>query len=123
MLLISSLWLPTWMLAIGQLPYSAPVETQRMLALAIAELVLAVALFNVILSVVLAPLLSKIGPRLASRRGGRILLAVLCGSALIFGLVLPQFTGAAVLLALMAYQETKQWRYREEWASLEIEAD
>jgi hypothetical protein len=116
MLLIYSLWLPGWMLARGQLPYSAPAEAQRMVALAMAGLVLAVALFNVVLSVVLAPLLSKIGPLLVPQRWGRILLTVLCGSAVIVGLVLPLFTGAAVLLVFMAYQQAKQWRYQEDWA-------
>jgi uncharacterized membrane protein len=75
-----------------------------------------VALVNVILSLVLAALLYKIGPVLASTRRGRVLLAVLCGLVALCGLTMPPFTGAAVLFVLMARQVVKQWRYQADWA-------
>ena len=115
-LLIYLLWLPMRELALGNLRNLGPVEAQRIWALVAVGAVLVVALFNVILSVVLAPLLNKIGPVLASKRRGRILLAVLCGFVVLCGLVLPWFTGAAVLFILMARQAVKQWRYQADWA-------
>jgi sorbitol-specific phosphotransferase system component IIBC len=78
-------------------------------------MVVVAALFNVILSIVLAPLLHKIGPTLASRRRGRILLVVLCGFAVLCGLE-PMLTGAAVLFLLMARQAVKEWYYQADWA-------
>jgi hypothetical protein len=113
MLLIYLLWLPTWELAHGHL---RPADAQGIMALLLVGAVLWIALFNVILSVVLAPLLNKIGPVLASKRWGRILLAVLCGLVVLGGLVLPAFTGAAVLFILMARQAVKEWRYQTDWA-------
>jgi hypothetical protein len=113
MLLIYLLWLPTWELALGKL---RPVDAQGIMALLLVAAVLWIALFNVILSVLLAPLLNKIGPGLASKRWGRIFLAVLCGLVVLGGLVLPAFTGAAVLFTLMARQAVKQWRYQADWA-------
>ncbi len=113
MLLIYLLWLPTWELAFGKL---RPVDAQGIMALLLVGAVLWIALFNVILSVVLAPLLNKIGPVLASKRWGRILLAVLCGLVVLGGLVLPAFTGAAVLFILMARQAVKEGRYQADWA-------
>jgi len=71
--------------------------------------------FNVIFSVVLAPLLNRIGPILASKRWGRVLLAVLCGFVVLCGAV-PIITGAAVLFLLMARQAVKEWRYQADWA-------
>jgi hypothetical protein len=110
------LWLPTWLLLHGNMRDMGSVEAQRMGALALVGAVLLIALFNVILSIVLAPLLNKIVPLLASERRGRIVLAALCGSVLLGGLVLPAFTGAAVLSTLMARQAVNEWRYRADWA-------
>lgn len=115
MLLIYSLWLPTWLLAFAKLRNLGPVEVQGIMALALVGAVLVLALLNVILSVVLAPLLYRIGPALASQRRGRTLLAVLCGFVVLCGLW-PHFTGAAVLFLLMARQAVKQWRYQADWA-------
>ena len=116
MLLIYSLWLPMFLVAHGHTLNLGPVEAQRIMALAAVGAVFVLALFNVVLSVVLAPLLDKIGPVLASTRRGRILLAVLCGFVLLGGLVLPWFTGAAVLFILMARQAVKECRYQADWA-------
>ena len=115
MLLIYSAYLPLWMLACGNLRNLGPVEA-HIWAQVLVGAVLVVALFNVILSVVLAPLLNKIGPVLASKRRGRILLAVLCGLVVPCGLASPPFTGAAILFILMARQAVKQWRYQADWA-------
>ena len=115
-LLIYLLWLPTLMLAFGKLRNPGPVEAQHLWALVLVGSVLLAALFNVILSVVLARLLNKIGPVLASTRRGRVLLAALCGFAALFGFVLPGVTGAAVLFILMARQATEECRYQKAWA-------
>jgi len=117
MLLIYSLWLPMMLAFENNWEIPGPVEAQRIIALVLVGAVLLVALFNVILSVVLAPLLNKIGPVLASKRRGRISLVVLCGLAVLCGL-LPHFTGvgAAVLFILMARQAVKQWHYQADWA-------
>ena len=98
------------MLTFGKLRNLGP------LILALAGLVLVAALFNVILSVVLAPLLNKIRPVLASKLRERILLAVLCGLVVLCSFVLPAFLGVAVLSILMARQAAKEWRYQSEWA-------
>jgi len=117
MLLIYLLWLPTWMGFQYNWEIPGPVESQRLIVQVLVGAVLLAALFNVILSLVLAPLLDKIGPVLASQRWGRILLAVLCGFVVLCGLfVLPGFAGAAVLFILMARQAVKQWRYQADWA-------
>ena len=115
-LLIYLLWLPTWMALRNNWEIPGPVEAQRLIALVLVGAVLMAALFNVILSVVLATLLNKIGPVMASTLRGRILLAVLCGFVALCGLVLPGFIGAAVLFILMARQEVEQWRYQRAWA-------
>ncbi len=83
MLPFYSAYLPLWLLAHGNLRGVGPAEVLRLLALVLAGGVVVVSLFNVILSVALAPLLNKIGPSLASTRRGRILLAVLCGLAVL----------------------------------------
>jgi hypothetical protein len=119
MLPIYSLWIPM-MLAFDDHPEirgPMPVEVQSIVARVLVGAVLLVTLFNVILSVVLAPLLNKIGPALASNRRGRVLLAVLCSLAVLCGL-LPHFTGvgAAILFILMARQAVKQWHYQADWA-------
>jgi hypothetical protein len=118
MLLIYMLWVPTWELAHGNLQDLRLVgaELQYLAAFVLVGVVLLAALFNVILSVVLAPLLDQIGPVLAAKRRGRVLLAVLCGLLVLCGLALPPFTGAAVLFMLMARQAVKQWRYQADWA-------
>ncbi len=116
MLLIYLLWLPTWMLVFDKVPNPGPVEVHRLFAFVLAGALLLAVLFNVILSLVLAPLLDKVGPVLASTLRGRILLAVVCGLVMLCGIVLPTFTGAAVLLILMARQAVKQWRYQADWA-------
>jgi hypothetical protein len=119
MLLIYLLLLPMW-LAFRDLRYlrelrdMGPMEVQRGILIIVGAVVVA-ALFNVILSIVLAPLLHKIGPVLASKRWGRILLAVLCGFVVLCGAV-PTFTGAAILFLLMARQAVKEWRYQADWA-------
>jgi hypothetical protein len=116
MLLVCAIYLPLWMFAHGNLRGLEPVETLRLLVFVMVGAVLIVALFNVILSLILAPLLDKIGPVLVSKRRGRILLAVLCGLAVASGLVMPVFFGAAMLFFLMARQAVKQWHYETEWA-------
>ena len=75
-----------------------------------------VALYNVFLSVILAPLVNKIGSRLAANRLGRILLGALCILGVLCGLSVPAFAGVALLFVLMALQTVKQWRYQAEWA-------
>jgi len=115
-LLVYLLWLPTLMLFLGRLRNPFPVEAQHLVALVLVGSVLLVALFNVILSVVLAWLLNRIGPVLASTRRGSTLLTALCGFAALLGFVLPGVTGAAVLFILMARQATEEWRYQNAWA-------
>ena len=115
-LLIYLLWLPLILAFKNNWTIPGPVEAQRIVALVLVGAVMLVALFNVILSVVLPPLLNKIGPVMASTRRGRILLAVLCGLVALCGLVLPQLTGAAVLFILMARQEVEELRYQRAWA-------
>jgi hypothetical protein len=117
MLLICAVYLPLWLLIHGNLRNLKlePAELQYLAAIVMVGAVLVVALFNVILSLILAPLLEKIGPVLVLKRRARILLAGLCGLAVAVGLVLPLFFGAAVLLFLMARQAVKQWRYQAEW--------
>lgn len=115
MLVFYLLWLPTCMLALGTPRNVWPAEAQNLWVLVLAGLVLVSALFNVILSVVLAALLHKIGPVLARKRRGRIFLAVLCGFGVLCGTA-PVFAGAAVLFLLMARQTVKEWHYQEDWA-------
>jgi uncharacterized membrane protein len=107
------LWLSIIELAFGHLRNLGSVEAQIALLVGAA---IVVALFNVILSVILAPLLAKIGPELVSKRWGRFLLAVLCGLVMLCGWLLPAFAGAAVLFILMARQAVKEWRYQADWA-------
>jgi hypothetical protein len=117
MLLIYLLWVPMIELAFGGLRNLGPLE-QRVWALwAVVAVgaVLFLALFNVILSVVAASLLERMGPVLASKRRGRILLTVLCGLVVLCGVV-PHLIGAAVLFILMARQTVKQRRYQADWA-------
>lgn len=118
LLLLYSLWLPIWLLAHGNFRDLGrdlgPVQLLHLWILTGA--VLLVVLWNVILSIVLAPLLHRVGPVLTSTRRGRTLLTLLCGLVVLCGLVLPAFTGVAVLSFLMARQAVKQWRYQAEWA-------
>ncbi|MGO8747831.1 MAG: hypothetical protein ACLQNE_17800 [Thermoguttaceae bacterium] len=93
-----------------------PMEAKCILALVVVGLMLLAALTSVIFSVVLAPLLNKIVPVLASKQRGRILLAVLCGLAVLWGLWNGTFFGAAVLFMLMVRQKVKEWRYQADWA-------
>ncbi len=122
MLLIYSTYLPLWLLVHGNLRGGdlggdlGPVEAQRTWAIVLVGSVFLAALFNVILSVILAPLLNKIGPVLASNRRGRILPAMLCGFAVLCVLAFPPFAGAAVLFLLTARQAVKQRRCWEGWA-------
>lgn len=115
MLLIFVLWPPFWILASRYFRNPEPMETQRLRALVTVGAVICVALANVIPSVILAPVLDKIGPVLASKRWGRALLAVLCGLALC-SLVLPGLAGVALVFILMARQAVNAWRYRADWA-------
>jgi ATP-dependent Clp protease ATP-binding subunit ClpC len=115
-LLISSVYVPLWLLAHGNLQDMGPVEAQRLGALILAGAVLLIALFNVILSTVLAAMFVRFGPFWAGTRRGRVLLAVLCGLASLCGLALAQFTAAALLFVLMARQTVKQWHYQGAWA-------
>jgi len=115
LLLIYLLWVPTWTLVFGKLPNMELAEVRYLVAFVLVGAVLLGALHNVIVSVVLAPLLNKIGPVLASTLRGRIVLAVLCGLVALCGLVLPAFFGAAVLFILMARQAAKEWRYQQAW--------
>ncbi|NQT11696.1 MAG: hypothetical protein HQ582_03035 [Planctomycetes bacterium] len=94
---------------------SLAVEAQREFIPAVGLGLPLIALLNVFLSVVVASLLDKIGPALASKRRGRILLAVLCG-LVVCGVALPPVAGAAVLFILMARQTVKEWRYQRAWA-------
>ncbi len=91
-------------------------EARRFLAIGIVLGVPAVALMNVFLSVALAPLLNKIGPRIACKRRRRFLLVAMCGAVLFVGLASRTFAGAAILLVVMARQAVKQWRYQADWA-------
>lgn len=129
MVLIYSLWLPTWMALrhgwriiwefirypVNPQVILYPVEAQRLIVFIVVGIVLLGALFNVILSIILAPLVNKFGPALASKRSGRVLLAALCVFAVFCGLT-PHFIGAAILFLLMARQAVKQWRYQSAWA-------
>ena len=63
------------MLALGKLRNMGPVEAQRILPERLLLGLPVLALFNVILSLILASLLNKFGPVLASKLWGRILLA------------------------------------------------
>ena len=94
---------------------SLTIEAQREFMPALVLGLPLIALLNVFLSVVVASLLDKIGPALAAKRWGRILLAVLCG-LVVCGLALPPVAGAAVLFVLMARQAVKEWRYEAGWA-------
>jgi hypothetical protein len=85
-------------------------------ALVLVGAVVVTALWNVILSLVLAPLLNKIGPVLASNRWGRVLLAALGTLVVLCGAALPAFAGVAVLFILMTRQAVKEWRYQADWA-------
>jgi hypothetical protein len=105
----------TMMLAFGKFPNMGPMEAQHMLAKGFLLGLPMLALFNVILSLISASLLNKIGPALASKLWGRILLASLCVLVLLCSLH-PLLTGAALLLILMARQTVKQWRYQSDWA-------
>jgi hypothetical protein len=120
MLLVYALVVATW----DMLPrLLAPIDRgpmDRKLAFILVGAVLVIALFNVILSLILAPLLNKIGPALASTRRGRILLAALCGFVMLCGFVLPPFAGAAVLFILMARQAVNEVRNEQKWARLEM---
>jgi uncharacterized membrane protein len=90
-------------------------EVRYLVAFVLAGAVLICALFNVAVSVILAPLVARTAPMLASKRRGRFLLAVLCGLVVLCGL-LPHFTGAAILLLLMVRQAVEERRYQADWA-------
>ena len=116
MLLIYTLWLSTWVLASHDLPEAGSIEMRYLVAILLAGMVLLASLWNVMFSLILAPLLNRFGPAWASTRRGRILLVATCGFAALTGFVVPAFTGAAVLFILMARQAVKQWRYQADWA-------
>ncbi len=120
MLLIYALWLPIWEGFKFNWRIPGPAEAQRLVAFILVGAVILAALWNVVLSILLAPLLNNIGPVLASKRGGRIALAVLCGCVVLGGFVTPAFAGAAVLFFLMARQAVNERRYRDEWARLDV---
>ncbi len=103
------------MLAFVKLPHAGTAEVLFRAVLALALIVLVGALVNTVLSLILSPLLNKIGPPLARRRWGRIVLAVLCVLILPFAFS-GAFAGAAVVFILMARQATEEWRYEEGWA-------
>lgn len=105
----------TIMLFVGKLPSMGAMEVQRIVAKAFLLGLPVLAGFNVILSLILASLLNKIGPVLAPERWGRILLVAMCVLLVPCGLVLYPFAGAALLFILMAHQTVTQWRYQEEW--------
>lgn len=115
-LLISSVYVPLWLLAHGNLQNIGPVEAQRLAALILAGAVLLIALFNVILSIVLAAMFDRFGTRWTAKRRGRVVLAVLSGLASLCGLALAQFTAAAVLFILIARQAVAERRYEADWA-------
>lgn len=95
---------------------SLALETRRELAKAAVFGLPVVTLMNVFLSVIMASLLHKFGPTLASKRWGRFLLLTLAAVGLC-ALVAPvTFAGAGVLFVLMARQTVKQWRYEADWA-------
>jgi hypothetical protein len=108
-----------WILLTSGVLRRLAVEAQREFLTVIVLGLPLIALINVLLSVLLASLLNRIGPVLASKRRGRILLALLCGMVGLCVLVAiyasPLFAGAAVLFILMARQTVKEWRYRSAW--------
>ena len=89
---------------IGSLPWDRDIGR-------VLELGLVLVLFNAALSLVLALLLNKIGPALAGKRRGRVLLALLSCLVLPFAFS-GAFAGAALVFILMARQATDEWRYR-----------
>lgn len=102
------------LLAQGKVPNLGPMESQHILVTAFVLGGPLAALFNVLVAVILAFFMYKIGPGLTSRRWGRVLLVVLCVFVVFCGLS-PLFTGAALLFLLMAYQTVKQRRYQKGW--------
>ncbi|MEN6407066.1 MAG: hypothetical protein ABFC77_11415 [Thermoguttaceae bacterium] len=115
-LLICAIWTPIWLLLHGNAEIPGPPESQRLYVMVLIGCVPLMALFNVFFSVLVAPLLDKIGPRLASKRRGRVLLAGLSVLVVFSGVVLPPYwIGTAILFALIVRQTIKQWRYDVDW--------
>jgi hypothetical protein len=130
-LLLYVFWMPAWVLAlelsllahgnyrggdVGPL-VAGPLDSRRFYALAVIGSVPMVALFNVLISVVLAPLMTKINAALASTPRGRLLLAVLCVVLVPCCAILPPYVfGAAVVFALASREAVKRCRYQEGWA-------
>jgi ATP-dependent Clp protease ATP-binding subunit ClpC len=77
--------------------------------------VIPIVLFNATLSLILASLVNKIGPSLAGKRWGRILLLLLCGLVLPFAFS-GVLAGATAVFILMACQAVKEERYKADWA-------
>ena len=86
---------------------------------AVLGIALVMVLLSATLSLALAVVLSRIAPALAGRRWGRISLAVLCGLVAPFAFC-GVFAVAAVVFILMARQAMEEWRYRDEWARLDV---
>jgi hypothetical protein len=117
-LVIYSTALLLWLVAmwrLGHLPDVGP-DVLHFVVTAVVLGLPVVALMNVVLSVVLALMLDRIGPVLVVKRWGRVSLAVLCGFVMLCGFMVPGLVGAAVLFVSMAYQAVKQWRYQADWA-------
>jgi ATP-dependent Clp protease ATP-binding subunit ClpC len=115
-LLIYLLWLPIWIFAIQKPRNFGPAEVRYLVTLICVAAIPLVSLWNVVFSIILAPLLNRMGPFLASTRRGRLLLGVFCSLVALGGFITPPFTGVAVLFILMARQAVKQWRYQADWA-------
>ncbi len=103
-------------LFLGKWPKMGPMESQHILAKAFLLGLPMLALFNVILSLISASLLNKIGFILASKLWGRILLAALCIFAVLCCWIMFPFAGTALLFILMTRQKVNEWRYKADWA-------
>ena len=113
-LLICIVWVPTWLLAHGNMETPGPAEAQRLYALVLVGCVPLMALFNVIRFRSLGSAVDKGWSRLGLEAPGtHLLLAVLCAFVVPCCLILPPFlAGAAVLFTLMARQAVNEWRYQ-----------
>ena len=118
MLLFYSLWLPIWLLLVfGKSDeIFGPEGWRRVWALVWIGAIVVTALHNVLISVILAPLLNRIGRAFGSSWWRRLLLAGLSSLVAICGLILPALAGVALVTILMAYQAVKQRRYQTDWA-------
>ncbi|MEN6556621.1 MAG: hypothetical protein ABFC54_00430 [Thermoguttaceae bacterium] len=111
-LIICAVWTPIWLWLHGVMTLPGPPESRRLYAVVLIAAVPLIALFNVFFSVLLAPLLDKIGPRLALTRRGRMALVGLSAWIVLCGMALPPYwIAASILFAMAARRSMKQWRY------------